>query len=50
MSFLLLLKSTLQQNWRKGKTGSAWKQGGVGMEWGQGAGERNGLNNVCTYE
>jgi hypothetical protein len=33
MSFLLLLMSSLQQNWR---TGSAWKQGGLREEGGDG--------------
>jgi hypothetical protein len=35
MSFLLLLMSTLQQNWRKGQKGSAWKRGGLGEEMAQ---------------
>jgi hypothetical protein len=46
LSFLLLFMSSLQQNWRKERIGSAWKQGGE-REW---AGGRNDPNNVCTYE
>jgi hypothetical protein len=30
MSFLLLLMSSLQQNWKRGQTGSTWKRGGEG--------------------
>jgi hypothetical protein len=44
MSFLLLLMSTLQQNWRRGQ-----KQDGWG-ERERVEGERNGPNNACTYE
>jgi hypothetical protein len=33
--------STLQQNWRKGQTGSAWKQGGEGEgREGEGGGDK----------
>jgi hypothetical protein len=35
---------------QEGRTGSAWKRG-VGKEGRRpGAGEKNGSNNVCTYE
>jgi hypothetical protein len=45
LSFLLLLMSSLQQNWRR--IGSAWERGeGNGAE----AGGRGGFNNVYTYE
>jgi hypothetical protein len=51
MSFLLLLISTLQQNWRKAQNrfyleGRREKGEKVGM----GAGGRNDSNNVCTCE
>jgi hypothetical protein len=38
LSFLLSLTFSHQQNWRRGRTGSAWKQGG----WEGGAGGRDG--------
>jgi hypothetical protein len=50
MSFLLLLMSSLQPNWRKGRTGSAWKGGGEGLGRGWRAGGRNDPKNVCPYE
>jgi hypothetical protein len=34
----------------KGRTRSSWKLGVGGEREGMGAGERNGPNNVCTYE
>jgi hypothetical protein len=43
--------STLYKIREKGRTGSAWTQGvwrGERVE--VGTGERNGPNNVCTYE
>jgi hypothetical protein len=54
MSFLLLIMSSLQQNWKRGQNrfcleargqreGAGERKGG----WGRG---RNGPNNVCTYE
>jgi hypothetical protein len=51
VSFLLLLMSTLQQNWRRGQNRFCLevKWGGErGRRWG--AGGRNGPNNVCIYE
>jgi hypothetical protein len=51
MSFLLLLKSTLQQNWRTRQNSFCLEARGVGGRgMGQRAGGRNGPNNVCTYE
>jgi hypothetical protein len=51
MSVLLLLTSTLQQNWRRGQNRfcleAKWV-GGKGGEW-EAVG-RNGTNNVYTYE
>jgi hypothetical protein len=44
MSFLLLLMSSLQQNWRKGQNRFCL------LRRGQAAWGRNGPNNVCTYE
>jgi hypothetical protein len=50
MYFLLLLMSSLQQNWRKGQNGFCLKaRGGEEREGADGRGE-NGPNNVCTYE
>jgi hypothetical protein len=34
----------------EGRTGSAWKQGRLGEREEVGAVERDGPNNVCTYE
>jgi hypothetical protein len=51
LSFLLLLMSTLQQNWRKGQNRfclEVREMGEKGRGWG--AEGRNGPNNVCTYE
>jgi hypothetical protein len=42
LSFLLLLMSSLQQNWRKGQNRFCLEA--------RGAGRRDSLNNVCTYE
>jgi hypothetical protein len=51
MSFLLLLVSFLQQNWRKGQNRFGLKARGMaGRGRGQEAGGRNDPNNVCTYE
>jgi hypothetical protein len=51
LSFLLLLMSSLQQNWRKGQNRFCLKMRGVERRGrGRGARERNGPNNVCTYE
>jgi hypothetical protein len=47
MSFLLLLISTLQQNWRKGQNRFCLELSGGGR--GEAVG-RNGPNNVCTYK
>jgi hypothetical protein len=46
-----MLMSSRQQNWRKGQNRFCLEVRGVGGE-GEGGeeGERNGLNNVCTYE
>jgi hypothetical protein len=46
MSFLLLLMSTLQQNWRKRKNRFYLKGRGLRGEGGVGAGVRNGPNNI----
>jgi hypothetical protein len=51
MSFLLLLTSNLQQNWRKRQNSFCLEVKGAGRRgrrWGCGRG--NGPNNVCTYE
>jgi hypothetical protein len=51
MSFLLLLMSSLQQNWRRGQNRFCLEAREVeGIRKGLGVGERNGPNNVCTYE
>jgi hypothetical protein len=51
MSFLLLLISIVQKNWRKGQNRFCLEEKGVeGIEWMQRVGGRNGPNNVCTYE
>jgi hypothetical protein len=50
MSFLLLLMSSLQQNWRKGQNRFCLEGRGRGRGRGQGARRRNDPNNVCTYE
>jgi hypothetical protein len=49
MSFLLLFMSTLQQNWRKGQNRFCLEARRV-EERGREQRERNGPNNVCTYE
>jgi hypothetical protein len=51
MFFLLLLMSSLQQNWRKGQNRFFLEARGVGGKGrGCGTGGRNDPNNVCTYE
>jgi hypothetical protein len=53
LSFLLLLMSSLQQNWRRGQNRfclEAKEMVGRGRGRGRGAGGRNGPNNVCIYE
>jgi hypothetical protein len=51
MSFLLLLISTLQQNWRKAQNRFCLEvRGKRGRRRGQGTGGRNDPNNVCTCE
>jgi hypothetical protein len=50
MSVLLLLMSTLQQNWRKGQNSFCLEASGVEGETGWEAGWGNGISNVCTYE
>jgi hypothetical protein len=46
-----MLMSSLQQNWRKGQNRFCLEARGVGVKGrGQEAKERNGPNNVCTYE
>jgi hypothetical protein len=51
MSFLLLLISTLQWNWRKAQNRFCLEAGLGGREKVEaGAGGRNDLNNVCTCE
>jgi hypothetical protein len=51
MSFLLLLMSTLQQNWRKGQNRFCLQVRRVGGERVEAGGRgENGPNNVCTYE
>jgi hypothetical protein len=53
LSFLLLLISTLQQNWRKEQNRFYLKGRGEGGKRGNGggrAGGRNDPNNVCTCE
>jgi hypothetical protein len=49
MSFLLLLMSSLEQNWRKGQKRFYLEAGGVRGR-GRGLGGRNDPTNVCTYE
>jgi hypothetical protein len=53
LSFLLLLMSTHQQNWRNGQNRFCLDLKGVGGER-EGVGDRgrgkNGPNNVCIYE
>jgi hypothetical protein len=52
MSFLLLIMSSFQQNWRRGQNRFCLEVMRVGGD-GEGreeAGRRNGPNNVCTYE
>jgi hypothetical protein len=48
LSFLLLLMSSLQQNWRKGWNRFHLEVRGGGEEGGLVG--RNGPNNVCTHE
>jgi hypothetical protein len=48
LSFLLLLMSSLQQNWRKRQNRFCLEVRGV--ERGEGRDRRNGPNNVCTHE
>jgi hypothetical protein len=49
--FLIMLMSSLQQSWRKGQNRFCLEARGVGVKGrGQEAKERNGPNNVCTYE
>jgi hypothetical protein len=51
MSFLLLLISSLQQNWRRGQNRFCLEARGMrGKGRGQGAGWRDDPNNVHTYE
>jgi hypothetical protein len=51
MSFLLLLISTLQWNWRKAQNRFCLEaKGEEGRRWGWRAGGRNDPNNVCTCE
>jgi hypothetical protein len=50
MSFLLLLISTLQQNWRKAQKRFCLEGRGRGKKVGVGVGGRNDPNNVCTGE
>jgi hypothetical protein len=53
MSFLLLLISTLQRNWRKVQKSiplEGREEGGERERIGAGAGGRNDPNNVCTCE
>jgi hypothetical protein len=50
MTFLLLLMSSPQQNWRKGQNRFCLEERGMGGKrvvrgWGE-----NGTNNVCPYE
>jgi hypothetical protein len=51
MSFLISLKFSLQQNWRRGQNRFCLEERGVERrrrEWG--AEGRDGPNNVCTYK
>jgi hypothetical protein len=50
MSFLLMLISTLQQNWRKMQNRFCLKVRGEGGGVKVGTGRRNDPNNVCTCE
>jgi hypothetical protein len=50
MSFLLLLISTLQWNWRKAQNKFCLEGREWGRGWVAGAGGRNDPNNVCTFE
>jgi hypothetical protein len=53
LSFLLLLMSSLQQNWRKGQKRfclEVSEGGGERRKRGPRAGVRNDPNNICTYE
>jgi hypothetical protein len=53
VAHVLLLNaiSSLQQSWRKGQNRFCLEARGVGVKGrGQEAKERNGPNNVCTYE
>jgi hypothetical protein len=51
LSFLLLLMSSLQQNWRKWQNRFCMEvRGWMGEGGNEGRGWRNSPNNVCTYE
>jgi hypothetical protein len=52
MSFLLLLMSSLPQNWKRGQKRLRLeeREEGRGPRAGGGWGGRNDPNNVCTYE
>jgi hypothetical protein len=51
LSFLLLLMSSLQQNWRRGQNRFCLEARGMGRRGKKRrAGGRNDPNDVCTYE
>jgi hypothetical protein len=50
MSFLLLLRFTLQHNWRNGQNRFCLEVRKEGSREGQRPGGRNDLNNICTHE